>query len=146
MIATLKAIKVSFNWEYDNLKAFRSAPPPWWWNDYEWLDWNPGSETFCFQTTLSLRQLFSRCQLTGVHANPMELPQDITRTTSCDLRAAGSTRFVIPPVLSINRVIGNWGVHSMSRPLKLPVYVGREETREGAVPRWRRCPLNDPMS
>lgn len=29
---------------------------------------------------------------------------------------AGSTQFVMPPVLSINRVIGNFGVHSMSRP------------------------------
>ena len=27
----------------------------------------PGSRDLCFQTTLSLRQLFSRCQLTGFH-------------------------------------------------------------------------------
>src|SRR5207253_8078256 len=34
---------------------------------------------------------------------------------------ADSTQFVIPPVLSTKRVIGNCGAQSTSRPLKLPV-------------------------
>src|SRR4029077_16463173 len=53
---------------------------------------------------------------------------------------AGSTQFAIQPVLSINRVIGNCGAQSMSRPLKLPVMLAARKPANAPSSRWTPPP------
>src|SRR2546421_2038129 len=52
---------------------------------------------------------------------------------------AGSTQFVIAPVPATKRVIGNFGAHSTSVPLKLPVTVVPKKTAK--EPSSRCIPL-----
>ena len=61
-----------------------------------------------------------------------------SRAFSRDL-LRGSTQFVIPPVVSTKRVIGNCGAHSTSVPLKLPVTVVPKKTAK--EPSSRCIPL-----
>src|SRR5712691_11649839 len=49
---------------------------------------------------------------------------------------AGSTQFVIPPVLSTKRVIGNFGAQSTSVPLKLPVTLAATKPAKEPSSRW----------
>ena len=53
---------------------------------------------------------------------------------------AGSTQLVMPPVLSIKRVIGNCGVHSMSRPPRLPVMLAARNPAKAPSSRWTPTP------
>src|SRR6476659_5707026 len=59
-----------------------------------------------------------------------------------DAVAADSTQFVLPPVLSIKRVIGNFGLHSMSRPPRLPVMLA---ARKPAKAPSSRCTPTPPL-
>ena len=53
---------------------------------------------------------------------------------------AGSTQFVIAPVRSMKRVIGNCGSQSTSRPPKLPVMLAARKPAKAPSSKWTPTP------